>query len=1175
MSAIQERLKLLSESFDFGKGFFDPTRAEMLDQTPMRNFGVLLAVFMSQRMHIYDWPNGKFDPVSYVIHFMLGKTFAVLHSRKMKADLNIDNVFWRIENNNRLKMYVVSNLENSKGRVMMKTFSFNRNKAMEKIHDWSEEDFTDIISKLGQNAKFYQFESHHYDVESQIDTLKTLHRLANQEVNALGIFMKAYYDLSMKVKPVLMKSGQRRTTSRLHEVPHVDLEDQQATLIEEYLENMLLFPEQHERDMTKNDVEKRVYQVMVEHAKTGQVAAKQTFAEKMLMNYVNFEAQTAQVAQNELQISPQSYYDLVRSMGEVAKIFKTAEMSNEVLTSTMQDFAATLNTELQQEILKDKLIANDLCGRNSRCLSRYIHGILSSASTNAYVVKHKEDTDFQKDHTTAFVIETEEPDLNVMLKIHEDEEFPEDTVRSVQQDKRVLPFVNENVKTILLSTIAIQNFLDKKKDLFRNFEDFASFAMGAFHEMHTLTNIVRPISPNTLQLAFPARDKSNNAIIVFANFMFGRSPEVMAAIDSLRILYEDTVRRKTSDMASIVTLAMINNQETKAMETQVFTEEHMQMLGACKRNARPKRSGCENERLKKLAEDAAKESPQQQVEVAFDEVEFFDKLGRMSSGIMTGLMAKNLLVDIIQGNMAGVAVNAGFIISSVLAQAGSTKLLTRGTRLTEEGRIVLGSALKASASFLARSPSFLFVGYDLYTNLHTNDTSTENKVAVGTDAAYIAMDLAESVVELAEVAGLLEGVSAFTGPIGWTLGAGLLIGSDVYRAVKQVEKINTMIPLTGAEKLLEGIRGFIGLKPSQKVMTMIEDEQVNSKVLEKVLDVMSQDATIRRFISPIKTHQRCSVDNYMNFSDTRTAPPLRSIPKLPSGYSYFCSTPDYNYCEGPTFWEYISLSHKSRSNIPVCTSAVGVQNNAATVDSSHTYFQLGDGHDEIQAFQYSPNVFEIGDDKKFILGGNKDDIFILNGNQTAGFLDVRSLQNVSIAFKDGVQLHKHGNGIIASLDTADDLTTIENFYASIISASTLSMVIGNVKTNETVTLARGKDHHKNQRLINLIHSNPDHRSALRGSSHENIFTVTPYYSPELDVSCVKFHEVSITTASDKSEAMHKTIFKFNDLELDIYAQLIKKTNVYSMESFVENLDLTECMKNIIMAAAYLSDSNNI
>ena len=122
---------------------------------------------------------------------------------------------------------------------------------------------------------------------------------------------------------------------------------------------------------------------------------------------------------------------------------------------------------------------------------------------------------------------------------------------------------------------------------------------------------------------------------------------------------------------------------------------------------------------------------------------------------------------------------------STLALTKSSALISR-----QGGSLLLGRSLKYSAPFLARATSG-FIAYDLIKQIkaYNNGSSDAIPNIVG-DGIILTMDAAEIGIESAELAGVLDGISSISGPIGMTAGAIIFVGLDIYSAVKTVEKID-------------------------------------------------------------------------------------------------------------------------------------------------------------------------------------------------------------------------------------------------------------------------------------------------------------------------------------------------------------------------------------------------
>ena len=76
------------------------------------------------------------------------------------------------------------------------------------------------------------------------------------------------------------------------------------------------------------------------------------------------------------------------------------------------------------------------------------------------------------------------------------------------------------------------------------------------------------------------------------------------------------------------------------------------------------------------------------------------------------------------------------------------------------------------------------------------------------DGIILTMDAAEIGIESAELAGVIDGISSISGPIGMTAGAIIFVGLDIYSAVKTVEKIDEKFTFDRYEKFYWRIIGF-------------------------------------------------------------------------------------------------------------------------------------------------------------------------------------------------------------------------------------------------------------------------------------------------------------------------------------------------------------------------------
>ena len=401
-----------------------------------------------------------------------------------------------------------------------------------------------------------------------------------------------------------------------------------------------------------------------------------------------------------------------------------------------------------------------------------------------------------------------------------------------------------------------------------------------------------------------------------------------------------------------------------------------------------------------------------------------NRVKKISIITMHGMMAKNILADFLNRDYQGVAINVGFIAGgqgfAKVAEAASRK----GLNLLSEGKALLGRSLRVASPFLARGTS-AFVVYDLVNQIKAFKNGTEGAlVGVVGDSVYLGVDAAEIGIEVAEVFEVLEGVSSITGPIGAGIGAIVFVGTDVYMAVKKVDKIDELIHLSGREKFIEGLRAFVGMQPEQYIEELMEEKQLYNQLVKQGFEYLKKHSNIQSYVFP--TYQSV-VDSCRTVINTITLGMMhyytekcttkfeidldstvlldkkrndikwsRARPDDPSGGRLFC-LPKGDYHPAPNYGSYL------------CENAIGLSNNKT---EGYTLINLGEGKDYAKGFKDSPNIFVVNDGFKEYYGGNKDDIFVLQGDLIEGYfygMEVCSfsrelmLQILSISLQNGIR----------------------------------------------------------------------------------------------------------------------------------------------------------------------------
>ncbi|MBD0391647.1 tetratricopeptide repeat protein [Wolbachia endosymbiont of Pentalonia nigronervosa] len=406
-----------------------------------------------------------------------------------------------------------------------------------------------------------------------------------------------------------------------------------------------------------------------------------------------------------------------------------------------------------------------------------------------------------------------------------------------------------------------------------------------------------------------------------------------------------------------------------------------------------------------------------------------NKVGMVSGITMHGMMGKATLASFLNHDYEGVAINLGFIAGgqgfAKVAEAASFK----GLKLASEGKLLLGKSLRAASPFLARGTS-AFIIYDLVNQVKAFKNGTkEALVGVVGDSIYLGVDSAEIGIEIAEAFEVLEGVSSVTGPIGAVIGAVVFVGTDVYMAVKRVDKIDQLIHLTGKERFVEDLRAFIGMQPEQYIKELMEEKQLYNQLVKQGFEYLKQHSDIQSYVFPIG--QKVDLDSTVLLDRKRTDIKWSRVrPDNPDEGQVFC-VPQGNYEPAPSYGSYL------------CKNAIGL---SANKTGNHTLISLEEGKDYAKGFLNSQNIFVVNNGSKEYYGGNKDDIFVLQADFVNGYLSgeggVNTLDITSFAFKEEPLNIQLDIGEIADFSRSNWLKICE-----------MNKIIGRKDKAETITVS--------------------------------------------------------------------------------------------------------------------------
>lgn len=389
------------------------------------------------------------------------------------------------------------------------------------------------------------------------------------------------------------------------------------------------------------------------------------------------------------------------------------------------------------------------------------------------------------------------------------------------------------------------------------------------------------------------------------------------------------------------------------------------------------------------------------------------KVGRVSSVVMHGMIVKTTLEDFLQGDTSGVAINLGFIAGGQgFAKIAEASTL-RGTELIVEGKHWLGQSFKAASPFLARSTS-AFVAFDLAKQIKAFRNGTaEAQVGIVGDSIYLGVDITEIGIEVAEGFELLEGVSSVTGPIGAAIGAVVFVGTDIYLAVKRVEKIDNVIHLTSGEKFIEGVRAFLGMQLGDDITHLMEEKQLSNQLVQQALAYLKQQDHIQRYVFPTgksvidacrTVYYQASVCNSARIgsscagsrTETRRTwdcthkfqPDLNNrvfLREKRSDLRESLTQPDQ-----PDGGELFCLPQGEQDVAPNpayrCDYALGVLDLTPKAGNI-TLISSGEGDDTVEGLLDGPNIVVTRDGQKRLDGGNHDDLFILQGECIYGSIN--------------------------------------------------------------------------------------------------------------------------------------------------------------------------------------------
>lgn len=427
------------------------------------------------------------------------------------------------------------------------------------------------------------------------------------------------------------------------------------------------------------------------------------------------------------------------------------------------------------------------------------------------------------------------------------------------------------------------------------------------------------------------------------------------------------------------------------------------------------------------------------------------KINKISSGLSNGLLYEGALADLFHGDLDSAIQLGGLHIFGHLLNQASNKLNILSQNWITEGKWLRGQFLRASTPYLRRSSSllsFFNIVRDIKTLKSTTNTDqyTQAMADIISNDIYVSVDLLETGVEIAEVSSeafAFLGISAVVGPLGEIIGGIVLLGGRIFEAVETVKRENELIKLTVWEKIKEGFRGLLALKPEVYIQNeMDEATEYNTRILPKAWDWLIKHEEFKYIVLPairkigqrsqiVKGKKTCSVGGRLF---PRTCTDLATI-QVP----IFEETEDnkaYFRRKLSGFWKtQESIKAPLASKLLCVPRAIGINGkyvepnqpdylcdgvialeNSKINSSGKAFFNLRTGTDYIAGFENVSNVIVVNDGAKDYEGGNQSDIFIFNAKKVI---------SVTLEGKRGGLDGKEGEDILSLQDfrpNADKIT---------------------------------------------------------------------------------------------------------------------------------------------------------
>lgn len=339
-------------------------------------------------------------------------------------------------------------------------------------------------------------------------------------------------------------------------------------------------------------------------------------------------------------------------------------------------------------------------------------------------------------------------------------------------------------------------------------------------------------------------------------------------------------------------------------------------------------------------------------------------LGLQAFGIYSGLRG---LQDAIRNKDAYQTLFNGTSVAAEVASIGVEALVTRqATQMIKAGQRSLGDFAKTTFAIrLARGSgliaSVLTLPFDIVAAV---DSFKAAAGATGREATDHYVNAALSVTSAAMAVTIgVAALAGFTsaGPAGLAAGLILVVGAQIWGAIRQVDEIDDYIQLTVHERLRTGWFAFWTISPDDDIQNRYTIAKATAEQTKRL-----QANALNLLKGPLKDSTEAIVNGKFTVELQRVTYNTRS---WWTGERYQ-ATSVRPRIKGSDDWI------DARSGVTAETPGAVI---GTAADHKGVHWSIGGGNDTVLGVENKPNVFRYGAGVKALTGGAKDDVFIFEG----------------------------------------------------------------------------------------------------------------------------------------------------------------------------------------------------